>query len=244
MRISADQLIVDDVGDLRIVGTGYAAPGTHLPGLDPVDLWARRSIAINDLAGINFTVGSYRTLSILPIEILSFEADWKNQLALIFWKITLEGEVKIELFKSKKSVSNWEKVTEIRSGFDSKQEFHTFDPSASPYENTYYPLKITFQSQSKFSSKVIRLAPFFPIDSKIKISPNPYSSGPLLIQIPPEFELHETFVQVVLINGELIFESPYHSSEISEKLISLPKGLYIVRFFNDEKIQFIRWVHR
>lgn len=49
MRISAHQLIVEDVDDLRIVGTGYAAPGSHLLYLDPVELWARRQISINDL---------------------------------------------------------------------------------------------------------------------------------------------------------------------------------------------------
>jgi hypothetical protein len=46
MRISAENLVVDDVDDLRIYRKWKCSLGNHLPGLDPTLLWARRQLGI------------------------------------------------------------------------------------------------------------------------------------------------------------------------------------------------------
>ncbi|MCH7409723.1 hypothetical protein MM239_09980 [Belliella sp. DSM 111904] len=47
MRISADNLIVDNVDDLRITASGQAAEGTRLTGQAP--LWAPGNLVFGDL---------------------------------------------------------------------------------------------------------------------------------------------------------------------------------------------------
>jgi len=168
MRISAHQLKVDDVDDLRKIGTGYAAPGSHLPGLDPTELWARRQISIDDLSGHNFTIGSYRTLSILPIEILAFDAFWRNQNATISWSLSNLKPSIIELYGSKGDINNWIKVSELDTEISFENKFQIIDPSASIYKSNFYQLKIKGQDQSISWSQVIWLGPLNTPESNIK----------------------------------------------------------------------------
>ncbi|WP_332910675.1 hypothetical protein [Algoriphagus boritolerans] len=111
LRISAANLIVDDVDDLRIVGTGYAAPGTTLPGLDPVELWARRELTFADLLGVNFTVGSFRTLSILPVTWLEVSSKSGNEGNQISWKVAMEKDnLLFEVYRNSGNLKDgWEK---------------------------------------------------------------------------------------------------------------------------------------
>lgn len=244
MRISAHQLIVDDVDDLRIVGTGYAAPGSHLPGLDPTELWARRQISIDDLSGVNFTIGSYRTLSILPIELLTFDAFWQNKNAIISWSFVDSKDLQIELYRSIEDTNNWMNIDQITSESSSQNKFQILDPSASVFKSNYYKLKIMDQDNSVHWSKIIRLGPLNSPESNIKIYPNPYSSGELSIVIPLEYDANTAIIQIIKINGEVIYESNLNQSQMIEKLKSLPAGSYLIRFFNDAEFQLIRWIRR
>jgi hypothetical protein len=68
LRISAAGLLVEQEEDLRLVGTGEAAPGTHLPGLELEQVrWGRRKISFTELQQGNFTLGSFREGSVLPL---------------------------------------------------------------------------------------------------------------------------------------------------------------------------------
>jgi hypothetical protein len=68
LRISAAGLLVEQGEDLRVVGMGEPAPGTHLPGqeLDQIR-WGRRKITFEALHQGNFTLGSFREGSVLPL---------------------------------------------------------------------------------------------------------------------------------------------------------------------------------
>lgn len=244
MRISAHQLIVDDVDDLRIVGTGYAAPGSHLPGLDPTELWARRQISINELSSVNFTIGSYRTLSILPVELLTFDASWQNQKAIISWSFADSKELQFELYRSIEDTNNWMNVDQIISELSSQNKFQIIDPTASVFKSNYYQLKIIDQDNSVHWSKIIRLGPLNSPESNIKIYPNPYYSGELSIVIPLEYDTNRALIQIIKINGEVIYELKLSQSQMIEKLKSLPAGTYFIRFFNDAEFQLIRWIRR
>lgn len=68
LRISAAGLLVDAAEDLRIVGTGEPAPGSHLPGLEQEQVrWGRRTISFAALQQGNFTLGSFREGTVLPL---------------------------------------------------------------------------------------------------------------------------------------------------------------------------------
>jgi hypothetical protein len=75
LRISAAGLLVEQTEDLRVVGTGDSAPGTHLPGLELAQIrWGRRKIAFEELQQGNFTLGSFREGTVLPLP--GKQQDW------------------------------------------------------------------------------------------------------------------------------------------------------------------------
>ena len=67
LRISADSLLLDQVGDLRVVNRGLAAPGLPIPGVLEGFPWAKRQLKWEELSGAEFTIGSYREATVLPI---------------------------------------------------------------------------------------------------------------------------------------------------------------------------------
>ena len=67
LRISADSLLLDQVGDLRIVSRRQPAPGLHVPGVKEGFPWAKRRLKWAELSGAEFTIGSYREATVLPL---------------------------------------------------------------------------------------------------------------------------------------------------------------------------------
>ena len=68
LRISAAGLLVEDAEDLRVVGTGEPASGSHVPGqyIDQ-NRWGQRKVRIEELQSGNFTLGSFREGTVLPL---------------------------------------------------------------------------------------------------------------------------------------------------------------------------------
>ncbi len=67
LRITADSLLIDQVEDLKLVNKGQAAPGIPLQGVEENFPWARRRVKWADLSGIEWTIGSFREATALPI---------------------------------------------------------------------------------------------------------------------------------------------------------------------------------
>jgi hypothetical protein len=68
LRISAAGLLVEDAEDLRVVGTGEPASGSHVPGLYiDQNRWGQRKVRIEELQNGNFTLGSFREGTVLPL---------------------------------------------------------------------------------------------------------------------------------------------------------------------------------
>ena len=67
LRISADSLLLEQVVDLRVVSRGLAAPGRSIPGVLEGFPWAKRRLKWAELSGAEFTIGSYREATVLPI---------------------------------------------------------------------------------------------------------------------------------------------------------------------------------
>jgi hypothetical protein len=75
LRIATAGLLVEAAEDLRVVGTGEAAPGSHLPGLEQEQIrWGRRSISFAAPQQGKFTLGSFREGTVLPLP--SKQQDW------------------------------------------------------------------------------------------------------------------------------------------------------------------------
>ncbi len=246
LRISAEQLIVDDVDDLRIVGTGYAAPGIHLPGLDPVELWARRGLTISELIGVNFTVGSYRTLSVLPVEWMDVTAVYNLDSPLLTWSVAREKDnKKFEVFRSENPLSNWEKVGEVisKGNSDVKISYSFQDENLLPMKDWYYQIKqVDFSGKWSWSRVVILKSVSARIREKVLIFPNPYFSGPINLDFPDGFEENGVTVSISSSNGLLIFTHLFEKNSFLNQLESLKSGLYLIRFTSPLESQTIRWI--
>jgi hypothetical protein len=67
LRMAADSLLIDQVEDLRLVNRGQAGPGIPLQGVAENFPWARRRVKWADLSGIEWTIGSFREATVLPL---------------------------------------------------------------------------------------------------------------------------------------------------------------------------------
>lgn len=244
LRISADDLIVDNVDDLRIVGTGYAAPGTHLPGLDPIELWARRELTFDELTGVNFTVGSFRTLSILPVTWLKVHSESRPDGNLITWKVAMEkNNLLFEVFRSSDPLSGkWEKVGIVNSlgDTDSPREYQLIDFSASKFRDYYYRIRqVDFSGRWSWST-VTKVA--FPKESlptdQIVIYPNPYVTGDLQFYISNFGNESKAELSILDSQGKLIHRSDYRESSIKQIVQKLAPGIYFI-YLETEKQMFI-----
>lgn len=241
LRISADDLIVDNVDDLRIVGTGYAVPGTHLPGLDPAELWARRELIVNDLMGLNFTVGSFRTLSILPVTWLEVNSESRPDGNLITWKVAMEkNNLLYEVFRSPAPLRDeWEKVGIVNSlgDTDTTREYQFIDYLASKFREYFYRIRqVDFSGRWTWSTvtKVTFSKEILPTD-QIIIYPNPYESGELNLILPDYFDTSKAELILQDSRGLLIIHSKFPESDISDLVGNLAPGLYVVRVISEGK---------
>ncbi|SDC99826.1 Por secretion system C-terminal sorting domain-containing protein [Algoriphagus faecimaris] len=244
LRISADKLIVDDEEDLRIVGTGYAAPGTHLIGLDPTVLWARRALTFDELAGVNFTVGSFRTLTILPINWLSLEVKNKDQGALLQWQVAEDHpDGHYSIFRSSSANLNTEKqIGELRASSDEgRKDYEFYDSLVNPSLDYYYRIKYTEPEKEENWSKLLRLAASS-TSSRVEVYPNPYTQGEIFLSIPANWNIENIQVEIHKLKGTQIFKGYFDEILVTEKLKKLSPGIYLIRITHWDQSEVIRWV--
>jgi hypothetical protein len=247
LRISADNLIVDQVDDLRIVATGYAAPGTHLPGMDPSLLWARRSLTFSQLQGINFTVGSFRTLSILPVTWLSFDGQRKSKEIQLTWKVASDlAESTYEVFRSENGLTDWKNIGSFTNQkySESAVSYQFSDLDFDPFQNYYYRIKQSDLLPGNSWSQVILVKALLFEGSSIQVFPNPYSGGSIRINIPSALDLEESALAILDLSGKLYFKGSFNRLTLEQQLLSLPSGVYFIRIGNSEFAAHIRWIKR
>lgn len=235
LRISADELIVDDVDDLRIVGTGYAAPGNHMAGIDPVELWGRREVTFDDLAGVNFTIGSSRTLSVLPVTWLAVDSKSTSTGNLVIWKVAKEeNNLLFEVYRSTNPLNDeWEKVGVVNSlgDYDSPREYQFIDYSAQRFKTNYYRIRqVDFSGEWIWSSvtKIAFQKELLPIPSLI-LYPNPYISGELNIIIPGFIDPSKAELIIQNSHGKVVVQTQFPDRDFPELLRDLSPGLYLVK---------------
>jgi hypothetical protein len=69
LRMAADSLLIEQLEDLRLVKRGRSGPGIPLQGVAENFPWARRRIKWADLPGHEWTIGSFREATVLPLRI-------------------------------------------------------------------------------------------------------------------------------------------------------------------------------
>ncbi len=249
LRISADNLLVGDVEDLRIVGTGYAAPGEHMPGEDLIDLWAKRDLTFSELEGVNFTIGSYRTSSVLPVDWLEVSAKRTDESPIIKWTVTQEkNNQKFEIFRSTNPLNNWKLIGAVKSkGLTHEPREYSFkDDSFVPTAgDVYYQIRQTDKNGDWSWSKIVRLENYQNLESEeFRIFPNPHSSGRVSLFIPEEEYSERLFIEIFDLQGRHLKEFLHDPQTFSEELNSLNSGLFLIRISSKTSSKTLRWIKR
>ena len=245
IRLSADQLIVDNVDDLRVVGTGYALPGTHVPGTDPVNLWAIRDMTWNDLTGKNITIGSYRVLSILPVVWLEAVAKNLPDGNLLTWKVASERDnLLFEIYRTEKIGKEWVRIGIIPSEGNSNvpREYRFLDKIAPIYSEYYYQLRQIDLSGASSWSKVFRASGKDWKENRLLIYPNPFTSGKLRLEYP-EKNGDNSLVFVRNSQGQILYSQSFDEDSLGTFCENLPSGAYLIsiqsenRFYSSKLIK-------
>ena len=245
LRISADKLIVDEPEDLRLVCTGYAAPGNHIESTDDTNLWAIRSLAFDDLDGKNFTVGSYRTLSILPIIWLEAKAERESNSTRISWIVTGESSAeKFEIYRFESLEEEPKRIGIVTNNQQSEElssfEFYDQFPPHAP--TVFYQIRLLSLTKQTSISDVFRLEGYSMVElSAVKIYPNPsigHSEPKLLFadNLPIA-----TSIELVDLSGKGIIFFEYEAERFATELSKLPSGIYIIRILSAELNLSLRW---
>ena len=247
LRISAENLIVDQVDDLRIVGTGYAAPGNHLPGLDPTLLWARRDLDFSQLEDINFTIGSFRTLSVLPVNWIAFESKRNFSKIELSWKLASEtGNKEFEIYRTTDLQQGWKLLGKVNSKGDSNEpvfySFHDFD--IYPNRIAYYKIKQIDFSENYSWSKILTSRPIDFKESDFQIFPNPYRSGRIRIIVDPELFSEKSQLEVFSLQGQLLKSLNWSETECAAYLETLNPGIYLITLKDIYGQKTIRWIRQ
>jgi hypothetical protein len=249
MRISAENLIVDDVDDIRIVSNGIAAPGIHLPGTEPDTLWARRDLQFGALNGVTFTVGSYRTLSILPVTWLDFQALWKNGETQITWSTAKESDnERFLIYRSLDGLENYHLIGEVLSKGNSetvqKYRFSYYEKFTSA--NVYFRVKQVDQNGEGSYGKVFRLEGFKnpDLESNLRLWPNPHTSGPIHISIPQYLTKNLIELKIFDSIGQVHYSGPFTEDLFDQILGRLFPGLYLLELGDNKQKQFLRFLKK
>ncbi|WP_051287415.1 T9SS type A sorting domain-containing protein [Algoriphagus mannitolivorans] len=238
VRLSADQLIVDNVDDLRVVGTGYPLGGTHVPGIDPVNLWAVRDLTWNDLSGKNVTIGSYRVLSILPVIWLETIAKKHPSGNLVTWKLAAEKDnMLFEIFRTEKLGEPWALVGVIPSEGNTSEprEYRYIDEKASIYRSYLYQIRQVDLSGESSWSKVFRTFGKDWKEEHLLIYPNPFISGSLHLEFP-EKSFENSRVLVRNTQGQVLFSQELDEHSLADFCQTLPTGVYIVTVYSENRL--------
>ncbi|WBL43066.1 T9SS type A sorting domain-containing protein [Algoriphagus halophytocola] len=248
LRISADKLIVDEPEDLRLVCTGYAAPGSHKESSDETNLWAIRELTFDDLPGKNFTVGSFRTLSILPATWLSVQAERLGNAGLVKWSVAQHNaHDKFEIYRSSDPIGFRTKIAELSTNEDSEQVgYYSFlDYDYLLNTENYYIIKLIDETGNWSWSPVARLKnPTFKKIEQAYISPNPHRSGKITVWFPDQFNPTNSKVLVHTAQGNLLRSFSYEPFLLSSELESLQAGLYLCTFVGEDTTLKVRWIKK
>ncbi|MCH6236167.1 T9SS type A sorting domain-containing protein [Cognataquiflexum rubidum] len=239
MRISAENLVVDDVDDLRITGNGNASSGNHLPGLDPTLLWARRELDYGQINGNPFTVGSFRVLSVLPVTWLEVSAKWNRQNIDVYWTTAKESNnERFIVHRSMDGIDNFEIIGEVDSKGDSDQiqeyRFSYFEKMSNA--QTYFQIEQRdFDGKSSFS-KVFRTEGNPENHSqKVMVWPNPYEYGQIHFRFPEGTNQDEVQIGVSDLKGHSLYFDNFSEAMKEELLEKLSPGMYLIELMTNDK---------
>lgn len=245
--IQGDDMILNNLEDLRLAGNGTVAVGTHLGTTwEGGNLWARRQLAMDDLHQNSLTLASTHELSILPLEWEELSAIQTKQETIVSWKTKANENTIFIIYRSDNELLDFYPVGQL-AGWDMEDQsgvFAFYDNAVLQINlNTYYQIAIVDENGTRSKSPVFKTIQNGHVDFLPKIYPNPYHSGALIIDLPVSVNSFNMSVYDgqgrIILDGEMAYRNQLLRT--GEKLTRLPKGIYFFHFSDGQKSYFTRW---
>ncbi|MBQ21276.1 MAG: hypothetical protein CMD31_11020 [Flavobacteriales bacterium] len=209
------RLLAFDFADLGITVGNYAAVTKFQHQLTPN----------TDVA---FVAYNMQSIEILPIVLLDFNVEVKNNIVQINWQTSSEINNDFFTVEKSKDAVNWEEVLKKSGAGNSQEILHYEDEDKFPVSGiSYYRLKQTdFNGESTYS----HIVPINYSNNYFSIYPNP-ADGYVTIQL--DNIPNNLVVQVKDVLGKPLLEQKVNSTNTLINISSLPKGIYYVELVNE-----------
>ncbi|WP_162343387.1 hypothetical protein [Cyclobacterium salsum] len=244
--VSAEDLAVQDIDHLRVVGDGLPAIGVHEPAEEKDGwLWAKRTFDFQEAQNSLLTIGSTSSLSVLPLDWNGLQANLLGDRVVLSWEDHSDERVD---------------YTITRSGSEGKEFLPIDSFQVNPgnqmvsYEDINYPLDQPFwfyQIVGKEMDGLLTYSPVIRVTNPLyryqgpKIHPNPYLSGPLNLVLGSMSSEEITVCKVWNMEGvnflTLYFKEDFHAGILENRLASLPAGNYLIQLLGVREVHTLKW---
>jgi len=187
-----------------------------------------------------FTFGSLDGSNALPVELISFTANYIKPKVHLEW--TTASEINNDYFTIEKSRdgNNFEAIKKVEGAGTTSDISNYFEVDISPYIGvSYYRIKQTdYDGQYDYSELVAVNVPDNFSDEQITIYPNPSRAGNFSIDIN-SIESNTISVSIYSLSGNKIYSQNYdNSGQLGGKItivnhIPLSTGQYLVKIRGD-----------
>ena len=175
-----------------------------------------------------FTIFGVASGGLLPIKLLSFEANQENRLVQLNWKTLSEKNSKI--FQVERSTDGilFTKIGEVKAAGNSEvlKTYGFTDTDLPQHTNWYYRLRLVDRDDTYSFSKVIQLQSI--ASNQIHVFPNPFCKE--IYIDPKELENTEVLITLSHINGNTVLQKKMLLQGLQQinDIAQLVPGIYIL----------------
>jgi hypothetical protein len=247
--ILGDDMLLNDVSDLRMAGNGTAATGFHVEAaLEGSGIWAKRSVSFEALQAAAFALASTEPLSLLPIEWRGFSAVVQDGNVQLAWQTKVGESTRFTILRAEDAGLDFQPIYELDAD-GSDDSFLFLDNRRLDFNgHIYYKILAWDQDRLVSISPVASVRIRGDLDDLPIIFPNPYLSGNVQIRIPDRAFHRGVRAVVHDSRGKLWMYLDMFSREdagvLATTLSGFLPGIYIIRLDAEDLNYSMKWIKK
>ncbi|WP_155907420.1 T9SS type A sorting domain-containing protein [Lunatimonas lonarensis] len=247
--IQGDDMLLNDVSDLRVAGNGTAATGFHVEAaLEGSRIWAKRSVSFEALQAAAFALASTEPLSLLPIEWRSFSAVVHDGNVQLAWQTKVGESTRFTILRAEDASLDFRVIYEFDASA-SDESFFFLDNQPLPFNgHVYYQVLAWDQDALISASPVTSVRTKRNVDDLPIIFPNPYLSGDVQVRIPDRAFRGDVRAVVHDSRGKLWMDVEIFSREdaaiFGTALTGYLPGIYFIRLVAEDLNYSMKWIKK